>query len=189
MWPPPILYDKEWQQRRHAQLIHKPTRLELVPFVLVLRTSKRFLLIRWPSHDLGFAKHSPKSKLFIKTGNKFIAFPKFTVTNDKFIAFPKFTNIWLWFRTFGILSIFKFWGFICTLPGILNGISSEMAAEESYNTSDRKSNSSLKSGFAAFYQLSLQQAAARTLDCLCQPFHAYSVQLSNRCFQLLLCFY
>lgn len=62
------------------------------PLVLVLRTSKRFLLIRWPSHDLGFAKHSPKSKLLIKTGINSLLFLN-SVTNDKFIAFPKFTNM------------------------------------------------------------------------------------------------
>lgn len=71
------------------------TRTELVPRFLVLRTCKMFLLIRWPSHDFGFTKHSRKSKPFIKTGNKLIAFPKFTMANNKFIAFPKFNNIWL----------------------------------------------------------------------------------------------
>lgn len=70
------LWQRKWQQRgRPAQLINRPSG-QLSP-LLVLRTSKRLShtrCIRWPSQDFGFAKHSPKSKLLLKTGDKFTVF-------------------------------------------------------------------------------------------------------------------
>lgn len=94
MWLPPIFMTMN-DSKEGAPANPQTTRTELVPRFLVLRTSKRFLLIRRPSHDFGFTKHSQKSKLFIKTSNKLVAFPKFTMVNNTFTAFPKFSNMWL----------------------------------------------------------------------------------------------
>lgn len=64
-------------KRKACSANQQTLRTELFPLLLVLRTSKRLSnirCIRWPSQDFGFAKHSPKSKLLLKTGDKFTVF-------------------------------------------------------------------------------------------------------------------